>query len=95
MGKEEKSRNKAPPPPAPKTKAPPTNAIDSQKKTPTKPPQISHEDEISCRSGEEAEHANIIAGAIDLSKPEQVAGPRNLMKLAIDGFKAGIVRYIY
>ena len=52
---EETSRSKARPPPAPKTKEPPTNLLDLPKKSPIKSAQLSQDDERRCRSGEEEE----------------------------------------
>ena len=86
--------NKAPPPPAPKAKAPPTNLLAQPPKSQAKSAQLSHEDESRCISGEE-EHGDIDAAPIDLTKPEQVAGPRNLMKLGIAERKDEIERNGY
>ena len=66
MGKAETSSNKAPPPPAPKTKAPPTNLLDAPRKIPTEKPQLSQEDERRCISREDEEHGDIIAGPTDI-----------------------------
>ena len=87
LGRAEISSRKAPPPPAPKTKAPPTKLIESPPKSPTKSSQLSQEDESGCSSGEEEERGNIAAGPIDLTKPEQVTWPHNLAKLAIAELK--------
>ena len=89
--KAEKSTNKAPPPPAPtKTKAPPENITPGKQlevppRAPTTRSDQLEEDSI-CSSGVE-EHGNIIAGPIDLTKPEQITGPHNRMKLAISKAK--------
>ena len=82
MKKAKTSGNKAAPTPAPKTKAPTLNLLDS----PTKSVQISQDVENRCIPGEEGRE-NIQPRKIDLSKPEQSPGPRNPPKLAIAGFK--------
>ena len=89
LGGSEKSRNKAPPPPAPKSEAHPTNILESPPKSPTRPVQLSKEDERICSSGEEEEEerGDIAPGPIDLTKSEQVAGAPDLMTLFIAELK--------
>ena len=82
-----RSSNKAPPLPAPtKTKAPPENTTQGKQLgiPPNSPKARSVQlDENRSFSPGEEEHENIIAGPIDLTKPEQVTGPHSRMKLAI------------
>ena len=94
LGRSEKSRIKAPPPPAPNTKGPPTNLIESPPKSPTKSVQLSQVDDIGRISGAE-ERGNIVAGPVDLTKPEQVTGTRNLMTLSIAELKDELERNRY
>ena len=86
--KSRKCTNKSPPPPAPKTKAPPANMIERQPKSPTKAAQLSQGDErcFSCSSGGE-ERGNIVAGPIGLTRPEKVTWPHNHMELSIAELK--------
>ena len=78
--KKEKSRiNKAPPTPAPKTKAHPIHLIDS----PNKSVRISQDETVRFISGEEEGRRNIQPGPINLTKRAHVTWPHNLAKLAI------------
>ena len=91
MEKSETSSNKAAPPPAPKTKAPPLNLLD----LPIKSAQISQGDERSRISGEGEEREIAHPGPIDISKPEQAEWPFNLMKFAIAELKGELERDRY
>ena len=86
MKKPETSSNKAAPPPAPKTKAPPINLLDS----PIKSVQISQADERRCISWGEGGREIIHPGQIDQSVPEKAEGAHNRMGLAIAELKGDL-----